>query len=134
MGAWDTGVYDNDDAADWAAQLPVGGLGAVLEALRAALEADELEAPDGARALAAADVIARLQSGGGEQSVYAEEVTHWVAKNPGEPSAEFAQLAAAALARVRGDASELRQLWAENADDFGAWLATIDEIEQRLAG
>ena len=68
MGAWGVGIYDNDDAADWVAELEDGGLAVVSAALSTIVDGDYVEAPEGARAVAAADVVARLRSGGGEES------------------------------------------------------------------
>ena len=81
MGAWGPGIYENDDAADWGAEVTDLGLQAVEDALDIAIEADYIEAPDGACALAAADVVARLVSGRGENSVDCEDVVAWVEAN-----------------------------------------------------
>lgn len=132
MGAWGTGIYDNDDAADWAGELPERGLDAVRAALDGVFDSDYVESPDGACALAAADVVARLRSGGGEQSPYCEGVVSWVASNPGPPIDEFVDKAMRAVARVRGEDSELAELWSE-AGAKDDWLATISEVERRLS-
>ena len=102
MGAWGVGIYDNDDAADWAGELPERGLDAVRAALDVVLDAGYVEGPDGASALAAADVVARLRSGGGEQSPYCEDVVSWVASNAGPPTDELVDRALRGIARVRG--------------------------------
>ena len=133
MGAWGVGIYDNDDAADWAGELPERGLDAVRAALDVVLDADYVESPDGACALAAADVVARLKSGGGEQSPYCEHVVSWVASNSGPPTDELVDKALRGVARVRGEDSELTDLWAEAGAAHADWLASIAEIERRLS-
>jgi hypothetical protein len=63
MGAWDAGPFDNDDAVDWAAEFDNADKAAGTERLRTALQAasaDYLEAPEGAVAVAAAQVVAWL--------------------------------------------------------------------------
>ena len=133
MGAWGTGIYDNDDAADWAHGLDDGGLDLVRTALRAAHTDSYLEAPDGAAALAAADVIGRLKSGGGEQSPYAESVMNWVDRH--EDDDEWIALlpaARAAVAAVLADSSELRELWAEDETNLADWLVVVTELQARL--
>lgn len=132
MGAWGTGVYDNDDAADWSADLASDGLSAIQVALAGVAEAGYIEAPDGAMAIAAADVVARLQSGGGERSSYCAEVVSWVDQNPLRPTAELVATARAAIGWVRGDGSELAELWAES-DELDAWHAILDEVQGRLS-
>ena len=132
MGAWGTGVYENDGAADWTADLASDGLSAVRAALAGVAEAGYIEAPEGAAAIAAADVVARLQSGGGERSAYCSDVVSWVDQNQSKPTAELVAAALAAIGSVRGDGSELAELW-EESDELDAWHATLDEIHGRLS-
>ncbi|MFW2335686.1 DUF4259 domain-containing protein [Ilumatobacter sp.] len=132
VGAWGTGVYDNDAAADWTADLALDGLSAVRAALVGVAEAGYIEAPEGAAAVAAADVVARLRSGGGERSAYCADVVSWVDQNPSKPSVELVAAARAAIGSVRGDGSELAELWAES-DEFEAWHTTLDEVQGRLS-
>ncbi len=132
MGSWGVGIYDNDDAADWAADVSDRGLVAVEAAIDAVLDADYVEASEGACALAAADVVARLVSGRGEFSAYCEGVTTWVAANPGAPTSELAAKASNAVDRVGGDDSELAELWSENTAEVADWRATLADVQQRL--
>lgn len=132
MGAWDVGVYDNDDAADWVADLTDGGADAVDAALRAVIDADYIDAPEGASGLAAADVVARLAAGGGEQSPYSAAVSSWVAANPLKPAPALVDMAVEVLSRLRGDGSELAELWADAGAQHEAWVAVVDEVESRL--
>jgi hypothetical protein len=83
--------------------------------------------------LAAADVVARLKAGGGEQSPYCEDVVRWVAANPGSPTDELVNKAMGAIARIRGEDSELAELWSEDGAEQADWLATISNVEQRLS-
>jgi hypothetical protein len=132
MGAWGSGIFDNDDAADWVAELSANGLGAVETALGNALAAEYLEAPDGARALAAADVVARLRFGGGEESAYAQGVLTWLEQNRISPSPDLVEQALSTIARVRGDDSELRELWADAGDALEDWRSVLADVEARL--
>ena len=132
MGAWGAGIYDNDDAADWSAEVGERGFSAVEAALDAVLGVDHVEAPDGTYALAAADVVARLASGRGEDSPYCEDIVNWVEANAGAPADSLIVKAQQAVERVRGNDSELAELWSENASSVTEWLATLADIEQRL--
>ena len=96
-------------------------------------DVDYIESPDGACALPAADVVARLRSGGGEQSRYCEEVVSWIAANPGPPTDDLVDKALRAVARARGDDSELAELWSESRADKDDWLATVSEVKRRLS-
>jgi hypothetical protein len=132
MGAWGTGIYDNDDAADWSAEVSEGGMQAGEAALDAVIGSVYVEAWDGACALAAADVVARLVSGLGEDSPYCEPVVAWVASHPGSPPPAIIAKAQRAVERVGGDDSELAELWSENTAEVAGWRATLADVAQRL--
>ena len=133
MGAWGYGVYDNDDAADWAQDLADGGLATLGQALSGVSSDDYLESPEGSAMIAAADVVARLKSGGGEQSPYAEAVVEWVQANHAIEWQPLVVPALAALERVASpENNELYELWAE-ADSVQPWLGVLDEIRVRPA-
>lgn len=133
MGAWGYGVYDNDSAADWAEDLADGGLATLEHALSSASSEDYLESPEGSALIAAADVVARLKSGGGEQSPSAETVVEWVQANQAADWQHLVIPALAALERVASpENSELYELWAE-ADSLQPWLVVLGEIRTRLA-
>ena len=132
MGAWGTGVYDNDSAADWAHELGGGGLSMLEEGLKQIQADTYLDSWEGTAAIAAADVVARLRSGGGEQSAYVEGVTDWVQANR---NVEWQQLVAPAIASIdrasSPDNNELYELWAET-DLLQEWLAVLGEVRSRL--
>jgi hypothetical protein len=132
MGAWGYGIYDNDVAADWAPELIVHGIAAVHNALAAVVEAEYVEAPEGNCALCAADVVARLVLGGGEISAYCEDVITWVEANTGLPGPDLVVLALRSIDCVRGEGSELAELWAEDPRSFAEWSRTLSELEGRL--
>mgnify|MGYP000429154681 CR=1 FL=1 len=133
MGAWGPGIYENDDAADWSAEVAEFGLSAVEGALDAAIEADYIEALEGACALAAADVVARLVSGRGENSAYCEDIVAWVEANASAPPASLVAKARTALERVKGADSELAELWSEDAESLTQWAASVADVESRLS-
>jgi hypothetical protein len=132
VGAWGVGIYDNDDAADWSAEVSDRGIGAVEDAIDTVLDADYVEAWEGACALAAADVVARLVSGRGSDSPYCEGIMAWVSANPGPPPSELVAKALRAVHRVGGSGSELAELWSENTAEVADWRATLADVEQRL--
>lgn len=61
MGAWGTGVFEDDEALDWVGGLAEAAtLAPVVDALRATEASGYLEAPTCSAALAAAEVVAAL--------------------------------------------------------------------------
>lgn len=134
MGAWDTGIFDNDTACDWAHGLKdVRDHGLIERTLDAVLDAgdDYLEAPEAEEALAAAETLARLRGRGGVRNAYTEAVDAWVAAHPGPPSPALLDKAQRAVARVLGVDSELRELW-EDSDDADAWRQAVEDLLARL--
>ncbi|MDQ1654691.1 MAG: hypothetical protein QOI35_3891 [Cryptosporangiaceae bacterium] len=128
MGAWGDGPFDNDDAADWAAELdaaaPAERLDVIRAALAAAASADYLDADDGQRAVAAAAVVAAQRPGGPPlDTSYAPRILAdgIVLDVPDE----LRHLAAAALDRAAGEDSELAELWDDGPDAFATRLASL---------
>lgn len=134
MGTWDVGSFDNDDAADWAYELEdCGDLSVIENAIAGVLDPDDdyVEAPVAAEAIAAIEVLARLQGNWGERSAYTETVDAWVERERLPVPAALAKQAVQALDRIVGEQSELRELWAES-EEFDAWMASVAELRSRV--
>ena len=131
MGAWGTGLFDNDDAVDWAYELEEATeLTPVRQALSATLDTDGyLELPEGACAAAAAGVVAA--SFDGTLTGLPEEVADWVRDHPDAATRADARLALDALERVTGQDSELRDSWAV-APDGPDWARRLEALRNRL--
>lgn len=129
MGAWGTGNFENDDAADWAADLEEARtIQPVVGALQAASGEGHLEAPECCVALAAAEVVAALQ--GRPSPAMPKGVASWVGASRLQVNEDLLRLARLAVHRVATQ-SELLALWQE-ADEMEGWVATIRELESRL--
>ncbi len=133
MGAWGTGTFDNDDAADWAYELDEAvDLSPVREALAATTDGDGwLEQPEGACALAAAAVLAATFDG--DLRGLPDEVGEWVDGQPGTSTPGDARLALDALVRVMSQDSELRKEW-EDSPEGAVWARGVEELRRRLQG
>ena len=131
MGAWGPGTFDNDDAADWIYELlEAGDLTPAREALAATMDSDGwLESPEGARAVAAAVVVAA--SFDGDVKGVPGEVVEWLGYHPDAATREDARLAADALERVLSEESELRELWV-GAGEGREWTEQIQRVGRRL--
>ncbi|ACU35545.1 DUF4259 domain-containing protein [Actinosynnema pretiosum subsp. pretiosum] len=126
MGAWGTGVFENDGALDLLAVLrdadPEERSGVLREALEAAAdESDYLENPEAQSALAAAAVVAAARGG---------EVVRNGAEVP-EPDTALIALAGRALDRIVAEESEWRELW-EEADELEEAFAELAEVRTGL--
>jgi hypothetical protein len=136
MGTWSTDSFGNDDAADWASDLlDTEDLSLIETAIADVLENGDayLDAPLGAVAIAAVDVLARLQGNPGvstEETV--EAVEEWVARVKLKPSRELARRALDALDRITARNSELRELWTEQGEK-AEWLEAIDALRARVS-
>ena len=134
MGAWDHTTFGNDDACDWGGDLSASeDLSFVEETLDAVIDTGDeyLEAPESSQAIAAAEVVARLQGHYGIRNAYTESVDGWVAAHPQTVPAALAQKAHAALDRILAQPSELLELW-EESEDFETWKGTVTELRSRI--
>ncbi len=130
MGAWGTGIFDNDEAADWGFALADRGMAYVRESLDV-VKPGYLDAGAGTAALAAAETVARLAGRGLEPSAYTEDVDAWVAEQSEPPTEELLELARSAVERVGGEGSELAELW-EDVEKGDPWRAELDDLLMRL--
>jgi hypothetical protein len=135
MGAWDSGPFEYDTAADWCGDLhdadPEDRAGMVRQALLGAVEpADYLDASEGCEAMAAIAIVGAERSGGPATSVYAPDFL-LAGGRIGLPD-DLVPLALRALDRVLGENSELWQPW-EEADGGRSLLAEIEPLRAALA-
>lgn len=134
MGSWGTGTYDNDTAGDWVGDLAdTDDLSLIEATLDQVLDAgsDYLESPEAEEALAAADVIARLQGNPGESSAYTEDVETWVAEHPLKIPPDLAHKAVKAIDRILKGPSELLELW-EEGEEVDDWRDEIKKLKARI--
>ena len=130
MSAWDTTAFGNDPAADWAIDLleakePVAFL---RRTFLLAKDGRYLDNEDGSQIVAAAAVVAAAR--GHVPQGLPENVADWL-KGKETTFQPLAPTALAALRRVTGEESELKDLWQES-DDFAAWKADVAAISGSL--
>ena len=134
MGAWGTGVFDNDTACDWAYDLEEARDLSLIEAAInkvLAAGAEYLRAPDAEEALAAAEAVARLKGNWGIRDGYTETLDKWVEKIGLSPPQALIEKALKAVERVISGPSELLELWGES-DEFTAWEKSVKDLSERL--
>jgi hypothetical protein len=134
MGSWGLGPFENDTACDWGHDLAESSDLSVIErALDGAIEAHEyLETPTAEEALAAVEVVARMQDNWGPRTSYTEPADAWVERTGLKVTMELVSKARAAVKRVVTPPSELLELQ-EESGNLDAWKNLLGELEQRLA-
>ena len=135
MGAWGTGIFDNDTACDWAYDLKdTSDLSLIESALDKVLKvgAEYLDASDAEKALAAAETVARLKGNWGIRDSYTEKMDKWVEKNRLTPPQALIEKALKAIERALYKPSELLELWSES-DEFTVWEESVKDLSKRLS-
>ena len=136
MGTWALDAFGNDYAMDWAQDLheykTLELVETTLDNVIDSAEA-ELEAPFAAEALAALEVIARLQGQPGEDDPATAEVDEWVAACKKKVTPPLLEKARLAFERITAETSELRQLW-QDSEHFAAWQADVADLRQCVLG
>ena len=136
MGTWATDAFGNDYAMDWAQDLhEYKTLELVETTLDNVIDSQEaeLEAPFAAEALAALEVIARLQGQPGENDPATAEVDEWVAACKKKVTPPLLEKARLAFERIMAEASELRQLW-QDSEHYADWQADVAALRARVLG
>src|SRR5262245_7465737 len=103
MGAWGTGIFDNDTACDWAYDLAESNdLSLIESAFDKVLNvgAEYLDADEAQEALAAAEAIARLKGNWGIRDGYTETMDKWVETTGLAPPQDLIEKAHKAIERV----------------------------------
>jgi hypothetical protein len=130
-GAWGEGNFENDDALEWSHDCTRStGAKYLAATLNKAVNAEYIEAQDGSKGIAAAEVVAAAR---GRPSVdLPKELGAWLGKQSKQEIQTLVPLAIRALQKIRNrEKSELRQLW----DEAKAvnWEKRVLELEARLA-
>jgi hypothetical protein len=134
MGAWGHLPFDNDTTNDWAYGLDdVDDLSLAESAFDEieAVGADFLDQDIACNALGACEVLARLLGRPGYTNAYTEKVDQWVAAHKLKPPPALLKRASAAIDRILGANSELRELW-EEGEEAGAWREAIEDLRARV--
>jgi hypothetical protein len=134
MGTWGIGVFENDTACDFAANVADGGgVQALVQALDRVLvpASDYLRAQDADRGLAAAEIVARLKGIRGQRTAYTAEIDAWIERSSAPISEELLDKARRAIARILTKPSELVDLWMDSGD-FEDWKRDVEEVSKRL--
>src|SRR5262244_1427890 len=134
MGAWGTGIFDNDTACDWAYDLKeASDLSLIERALDNVLNvgAEYLDATEAEEALAAAEAVARLKGNWGIRYGYTETMDRWVETTRLTPPQALIEKAIRAIERLLYGPSELLELWGET-EDFTAWEESVKDLSKRL--
>lgn len=135
MGAWGSGIYENDEAVELVDEVVSGGgVESLDEALRRVLETEEdyLEAPEAAQALAAADMISRLRGRNVPADTGVDHLAEWLDDVDFFVGAATLKQARAAIGRVLRKPSELMELWSESGSLDETWMANVSLLLRRL--
>lgn len=133
MGAWGVLAFDNDDACDWAHDLESVDDFSLIESAFEDVESEDeyLEAEEASIALAACEVLARANGGGGIKNSYTEAVDNWVDQHKLKPPKALMNRARRVITRVLGKKSELRELW-DDGDSAKQWRDAVENLRTRL--
>jgi hypothetical protein len=134
MGTWAVDSFGNDDACDWTYELEKAkDLSPVEDALNVVLNSGDegVESSEATEAIAAIEVLARLQGNWGKRSAYSERLDNWVEANKIKPSKALVQKAHLAIKYILAENSELKELW-QDSDEYEAWLASVNDLKNRV--
>lgn len=137
MGAWGTGPFDNDTAADLLGEYEDGGVVVLRSVMR---DWDDVEAYYDAdlvtQTLAVGEIVAACR--GVPMAGLSDETRASVLRHAAEVVADDTLLTEART-RVTGDLldpeqSELAELWGEAGEDDAGFVASVCDLEKRLGG
>ena len=135
MGVWNIGPFDNDLALDRVQDLQESNdLYYIEDTLNNLLEEGDtfIPMPFACEALAAIDVLARLQGKPGDEAM--DDVDAWVEAmgKKFKRRADLVEKSLQALALIVSDKSELANEWAQT-DEHVAWRGMVEQLRARVA-
>lgn len=134
MGAWDTGIFDDDTAYDVLASLAIADPMEQINEWYANVEdSDYLEYTDGQCMLVSGAVIDAALNGTVYRCDDEETLATVVALVKQNDPGALKATAVANLERVLGEGSELNELWQENDELYPVWRENIEAIIGRLS-
>jgi hypothetical protein len=135
VGTWGFGSFENDAALDWThtleRQSDLTYIEATLDRVLG-IGAGYLEATDAQEAIAAAEVVARLQGQFGVRDAYTRIIDEWVNRAAVKPSPRLAQKAKHVLTRIQQQPSELLEVWSENVNAEG-WKHSVSALASHIS-
>lgn len=135
MGAWGHGPFEDDAALDfvWDIEEAENPKDIIIEALSRAVEAEYLEADEANAAIVSAAYIDSAVNGTKYTTPKMSEpyeVDTFPTRFPELDLSDVKSKAIAALEKVIGEGSELKELWEESEEP--AWQNGIEEMIKRL--
>lgn len=138
MSVWDIGPFDNDLALDWVQDLQESNdLYYIEDTLNNVLDEGDsvIPMPFACEALAAIEVLARLQGQPGQPGDEADDdVDAWVdtVRKKFKRRADLVEKSLKALDVIVSEQSELANEWAQT-DAHVAWRGMIEQLRTRVA-
>ncbi len=134
MGAWDTGIFDDDTAIDVLASLSLADpLEQINEWFANVADSDYLEYTDGQCILVSSAIIDAALNGTVYRCDDEETLATVVAVVKEKGPDPLKATAVLHLQRLLGENSELRELWEENDELYPVWRQNIEGIIDRLS-
>jgi hypothetical protein len=136
MGAWGYNHFENDTAYDFMSDVEESGdpKEVIRETLEAAASSEYLDSDGGCCVIVSATYLDSQMNGTRFTTPESEEqlpVDTFAQRNPGVNLRDLKEIAAAALSRVMGVDSELKDLW-EEADEYDEWKSEVSSLLNRI--
>jgi len=132
MGAWGTGVFENDYAMDWVAALTrTDDADYPASVLRVLGDGGPLRPRECAVGLAAAEVIAA--SCGAPSTDLPAEVRSWLEGTGVRSDARMLTLASSVVVAILDQNAGLAEEHDEKGDSLAGWLVPIEDLRHRLS-
>lgn len=133
MGAWGSGIYENDEALDFIEELKESSdaYGLMEKTLQEVYASDYIEVDAGGAGLVVADIIVSVLNHSTTE-IENEDLQDWLETNKSLEVQSLKELALLALEKILGEESELNQLWEENEEEYPTWREQVENLARNL--
>lgn len=132
MGAWGTGIFEDDTALDTIAEVIESEASDFLEQVTLTEDDEEYLDYDRAHQIIIAGVIVDAVLNGTVFEHNDEGFEDWLEQQSSDEILPFKPAVLAGLKIVLSDDSELNELWQENSMEYPNWRANVENIIARL--
>lgn len=131
MGAWGTGIFEDDISCDLIYEAMVAEADTFISRAAKLIDRDYLEYDDGQEIIVSGVILDSILNGTKYQH-NSEEFNSWLTQQTSESVSKFKPKIVKGLKLVLSDNSELNELWRENEGDYYTWKSNIEKMIKNL--
>lgn len=131
MGAWGTGIFEDDTSLDLLADAIESDAENFVRNASSKVNSDYLEYDEGQEIIVAGVILDAILNKA-KHRISDEEFQEWLSRQESKGLASFKESILNGLGKVISERSELNELWQENDEEYPRWRKNIEDLAASL--